>query len=714
MTAPYEVRLTGCHPRPLASYLKAVGVLRLIAEQVDPHATVAWEGDDLVLRSTLHEDGLRAFFADQYRPTPVISPWNGGSGFYPGDNQSGIGPMSTTDLPRFAHYAETIRVARGVLAALGIAEKGKEDKARLLDHLRAELPDAALAWLDAAVLLTADGLKFPPLLGTGGNDGRLDFSNNYMQRLWALEEAGPALRRQWIDHALLGHAIPRLLDASVGQFLPASAGGYNTGFGFDAASRINPWDFILLVEGALAFAAAAVRKLEGAEASALVFPFMVRSAGAGYASASDKDEGSSNTRDELWLPLWSQPSTWRELRQVFGEGRALVSAGRKHRAALSALDFARALGDLGVDRGIHAFERYGFHVRNGLSYLAVPLGRWTVTRNASASRLAQLDAWLERFRRATGDGAAPASLRRVRRALDEAVLAVCAEDAWPQRRDLLVSLGHAELQMNRSLAWVQDKGVGPVPWLDVGWLPRPGEAGPEERLALALASDGLRGRFSRAVGDHKVLTWSKVEDRGRVWVGADLVADLAALLQRRDVEANMDLDEADVGRFEVGLADVAAFLDGATDDARIADLAVAFSLFPRAALASTPRAPGDAFVPALYGLLQLVHDPSPLPLTAAAREDALKVPHVPGLIRRALVGDAVGASRLAARRLRASGVPAALFDRRRPEARDVGIAEAPDLTRRIAVALSFPLSRRARADLVARTLTTPADPQEKS
>jgi CRISPR-associated protein Csx17 len=457
-----------------------------------------------------------------------------------------------------------------------------------------------------------------------------------------------------------------------------------------------------------------VRKLEGAEAAALVFPFMVRSAGAGYASASEKDEGSGNTRDELWLPIWSRPGTWRELRQVFGEGRAVVQAGHKRRPAVNALDFARALGDLGVDRGIHAFERYGFHVRNGLSYLAVPLGRWTVRPNKSASQLGQLDAWIERFRRAAADGNGPASLHRVRRALDEAILAVCADDTWPNRRALLIALGRAELQMNRSLAFVQDKGVGPVPWLDKGWLPAAEDAGPEERLAMALASDGLRTRCSRVVANGKLLAWAKTEDRGRVWVGADLMTDLAALALRRDAEPELPPeDRAQLVRAGVGLADISAFLAGQTDDALLGDLAVAFSLFPTPLLTPmrTPRA--HAIVPPLYGLLRLAHDPTPLPLRTPD-EEGLTIPHVPGLVRRSLAGDAVGASRLAARRLRASGVPARLFNRRRPESRDTGIAESRDLTRRIAASLLFPLSAEARLDLVARTLTVSQDLLEKS
>src|SRR5699024_2967033 len=37
-----EVTLEGCNPLPLSAYLKALGILRLVAEQVDAEATGSW------------------------------------------------------------------------------------------------------------------------------------------------------------------------------------------------------------------------------------------------------------------------------------------------------------------------------------------------------------------------------------------------------------------------------------------------------------------------------------------------------------------------------------------------------------------------------------------------------------------------------------------------------------------------------------------------
>ena len=58
-------------------------------------------------------------------------------------------------------------------------QEREREKERLLGHMRAEAPEELLPWFDAAVLLGSDKLHYPPLLGTGGNDGRPDFTNNF-------------------------------------------------------------------------------------------------------------------------------------------------------------------------------------------------------------------------------------------------------------------------------------------------------------------------------------------------------------------------------------------------------------------------------------------------------------------------------------------------------------------------------------------------------
>ena len=54
--------LDGCAPAPLAHYLKALGILRLLAEQVDSDARGWWEGDHFRLAMRLDRGELERFF----------------------------------------------------------------------------------------------------------------------------------------------------------------------------------------------------------------------------------------------------------------------------------------------------------------------------------------------------------------------------------------------------------------------------------------------------------------------------------------------------------------------------------------------------------------------------------------------------------------------------------------------------------------------------
>ncbi len=59
----YEHVLHGCAPVPLAGYLKALGVFRLVAEQADPDAHGFWRDERFVLRTRLTEDELVRFLS---------------------------------------------------------------------------------------------------------------------------------------------------------------------------------------------------------------------------------------------------------------------------------------------------------------------------------------------------------------------------------------------------------------------------------------------------------------------------------------------------------------------------------------------------------------------------------------------------------------------------------------------------------------------------
>jgi CRISPR-associated protein Csx17 len=99
---------------------------------------------------------------------------------------------------------------------------GDEDERRIaiLRHCRNRLNDRAVEWLDAVVGIAADGSRsFAPVLGTGGNEGRLDYTNNFMARIAALlispDRAMPV--RELLGNALFGYRTTALQAGAAGQ-----------------------------------------------------------------------------------------------------------------------------------------------------------------------------------------------------------------------------------------------------------------------------------------------------------------------------------------------------------------------------------------------------------------------------------------------------------------------------------------------------------------
>lgn len=636
-----RLTLTGCAPDVLIHYLKALGVLRLVGEQLDERVRGAWQGSALVIETEWTKDELVDFFLHKYRPTPIVAPWNGGSSFYPKDRsqRETADALCAIEAERLDVYRETIRRARAIIGVLPESPKDKDEKASLLRACRRELPDEALEWLDAAFVLSEERTGYPPLLGTGGNDGRLEFTINFMARLLiVLPEAArgndPDRRRAVSERnlrfALFAEGTPVLESAAVGQFHPGGAGGVNLSQEVKADALVNPWDFVLAIEGALLLASATTRQLAAGARSGASFPFTAQSSTVGYGTATLGE----SVRAEMWLPLWSRMSSVKEIAHVFGEGRARFGGqarGRKERSqnedepgksetgeprreARSGFDFARAVAELGVDRGIDAFTRYGFIERNGLAYLATPLGRFEVPRdketNTYAALLAEADGWLDYLRRATrGTDKTPPRFIRARLNIEEAIFNLCASKDDRQRierlRAVLVALGAAETELARSPKFRDEHALPPLASLTMAWADAceykdDEEGATEYRIARALASivdrDGLAPvRVNIEPVEFlfdKRFDWSANGVRV-VWGAGSLARNLALVLRRRWVDARREelWDEARRGagkqldgenaslvlhaeramraRRYARLADVTKFINGEVDENRI-------------------------------------------------------------------------------------------------------------------------------------------------
>jgi CRISPR-associated protein Csx17 len=430
--------LPGLRPDPLASYLAGLGLIRVLAAQADPALTAAWTPGGLRLRTSIA--GPAAWLAAEYMPTPVLSPWNNGSGFGAKDKEPKrvLEQVNAHPSARLGRLREAVAAAHQALATA--ADSQDFSKRRVIQEYRNRCPEDALPWVDAAVVLGTDDTFFPPLLGTGGNDGRLDFSTNFHQRL--LEILDPSDKAQQRSRALAadllsGTQTAAMTAAAVGQFDPNAAGGPGSSRFGAADSLVNPWGYVLMVEGALMFAAGAVRRYQHDVRRAAI-PFTVRESPDGSASGAAGEV----SRGEVWVPVWTSAFSMPEIRQLFGEARAAW----RGRPARQAVEFYAATRTHGVARGVTEFVRYGLHQRNGLAFAAVPVDRVRVKDSPPVSLVGPLDDWVAQVRRAAPSASVAVAVRQ----FDHAFLEFVRDAAPLLLAHLLAALTAVEMAVSRS------------------------------------------------------------------------------------------------------------------------------------------------------------------------------------------------------------------------------------------------------------------------
>jgi CRISPR-associated protein Csx17 len=552
---PDRLRIPGATPATLLGYLIGLGLLRVVARQADPAARACWRDGALELECGFDADTLGAFLLERWVPCPVVSPWNGGSGFFPKDNVAAFDAIEADDGPRLAPFRAAVAAARGALARAGLTEKPepKVAKSALLRDLRATLPDDALEWLDAAVVLVAGAAAFPAALGSGGNDGRYDIANNYAQAVvfaLGLPGASQGAERETALAASLWRAPAVLRKMSLAH-LSRDASPVNSPAG-ESDALASPWDLALAVEGSLLFSAGAVRRLDAGTPPGLAAPFTMHATGAGYGSAVDREKGKA----ELWLPLWTAPASLPEIEVLFREARAQV--GR--RAARDGLDAARAAGELGVARGVVAFQRFSILERAGLSNLAVPAGRIEVRERPATLVLGTLEPWLTRVLR-HGAGDVPQAQRLAIGRLERASFAVAESGSPAAVRALLEAVGMVERQLAMASERSRPEGLRPVAPTAGPWLEAVDDSVLEIRLATALASVSDSSKLP-ALRDYLHGTGRDEHGRrygmpgpGAVPALAGVVERLAAAHARRHqdaVRAGQDLDGTEAHGIPLG------------------------------------------------------------------------------------------------------------------------------------------------------------------
>ena len=739
MTAPepHSHRLDGCSPTPLASYLKALGILRLLSspansatcKAADPCVRGWWEKERFHLRTTLSKDALLRFFLEEYAPSPIIAPWNGRAGFLEGDDQEEsnrtgselMRQLEESGAARFGNMRLTIRRLRGnrELARLNqlrartkalkeeskalqgearrskdkegkdAERKEKESKSMLLPALRSKTDSEHLSYVDACYVLATDETPMP-LLGSGGNDGSRDFGVNFAEELTRLFECNDGsathLAESTLEGALLGGG--RLHSTgTMGLFSPGQ-GGSNATTGYKGSNPLNPWDIVLAMEGTIVFAGALTRSWGSVGDSRAAFPFTFEPIGAGAGIFSPEDP--NRPRGEVWTPLWKKPAVYPEIAAIFSEGRLTLG----YRTARTGLEAARAVGQIGLSRGINGFERYSIiQSDRKMPLQATPLGR-IATPDSPQRRdlIVDLEAgdWLARARKLAGDRKkAPSRARQALRRLEDSLFQMTMTDsgmAAQGTRNALMAMGAFVewLAMNR-----EARGkLEPPPELSQDWARQADDGSPEFRVALALAGLGLptsppvsrsglsspevtamtnpadmdrdespasdpqapalpalpmaahfapidENGFYSGTNLRRRRAWTKDNDTKPtvVWGSGGLVSNMIRVLERRTVEAAMrGLQDKLLASTAYAPADsVSAFLRGNFDDTRCATLLRGLVW---ASVIQTYRTGSSCRLPFAYAVLKPIFSTDAVLRRVRALDDTTRMPLPPGLLAR--------------------------------------------------------------------------------
>ncbi|MHB8874392.1 MAG: type I-G CRISPR-associated protein Cas8g1/Csx17 [Myxococcaceae bacterium] len=691
MTALHLHRLTGCAPAPLAYYLKALGVLRIVAEQKDPAIRGWWQDEHFCLLTTLDHSELQRFFLEEYAPTGVLNPWGARSGFYPGSSEKSareaLQKIEKSKIARLSILRSAITTIRGSIDEIdGKKPEDDETKNLLLGGLRRKLRGPNQAWVDTAMAIIGDDYRTPALMGTGGNEGSGSYSSAFLKATVA------CIINRSQDHALgLFHRGDEEADSpingyawkeSFGQFLPEG--------------EASAWDLLLAFEGAIVFRSTVTLRSHASQRRFLSSPFYFapHAAGAGTSARIDEvalNKGRENPgRGEQWFPLWALPCRLDEIAALVGEGRCTI--GRRH--ANRALDAARAVSQLGTARGISSFCRYGYLQRNNLAtHFAVPLGRIDVRNRPHAKLIDDIAPWQDRLHGCARKKSSPVRLIDGERSLANSVFAVLTHDGSAERwQAVLLAAADVEAIQASGTAFK----AGPIPSLSPEWVAATNDGSVEWRLACALGSAAATYENDATPRDPIRHHWLPLEKGARrfrekdkrllrdprvVIGGRDAVADFAAVVERRLIEA------AQRGQRRLPLVaargggahpvDLGALIAGDADLGRVSALARAFMAVrwhqwkPAKSAGLLKGAwPDEAWI-----ALRLACLPWPLDQNRSVSADD-------ALIRRLMSGDGSTAVEIALRRLRAAGL--------RPPIR--GASADASTARLWAAALAFPVS----------------------
>jgi len=205
-------------------------------------------------------------------------------------------------------------------------------------------------------LALGERLSFNPLFGSGGNAGRRDFATGWKKAVSLLAKAKGKTKELLEDDLssfLAGGSCNHLDDYSAGSWFSSANKIYNSGTKRPFRNgQVTPWAMALACESFRLLMGGTSRQLGSYRATTGAFPFVTTAAAPESAGEAGRSIG------ELWLPIWSRPTSVVEAATLFNRGRAEI----RGRGAITAPAFSVAILQRGVDAGITEFRRFAlFH-----------------------------------------------------------------------------------------------------------------------------------------------------------------------------------------------------------------------------------------------------------------------------------------------------------------------------------------------------------------
>ena len=472
-----EFSFEGCNNTNFGSYLKGLGIFRILGKKYTD-AKAYWENNLLYISLPFNSyDEIADFFLNKYEPTPIVSPWNNGSGFKkPKKELNDLKNYDQTDsnYPRLKNYIDVIIKTESIVKSKAINKNltDKEKKSEIVRLCRNFLPEETVKWIDAALILDNNGtVNFTKILTTGGNEGNLDYSITYMADIYEVFKSKNSTNL--LENSLFNCFTDQLIQSKVGKFIPGKAGGFNEGFGFENKDfNANPWDFIFSLEGTLFFSTGLGKK-SISSGSFIRSPFTV---------GSTIDIQGKKRGYEIWTPLWKNPAYLYEIEKMFENGRVEIS----NSPVAKGVEFIQAIKNYGVDRGIYKFIRYELlNTRGKAGYVATPVDSYNVKYVKNVNVIKEINTLLSRLDSYIYNTInIPATLPRLKRKIDDSLFYILKHDISIGMEELFYNIG----KMEKYLATIKHDGVPLIGGLSPEWLNLNSNPSNEFVIAAAISS----------------------------------------------------------------------------------------------------------------------------------------------------------------------------------------------------------------------------------